>query len=75
MKARRRVEFTGVELATPVEKATTGLVKKATAARGAVVRKEDRLPRLGVVEMSPGRAEARWRGRCYGERGHRGGAA
>ena len=30
MKARRCVEFTGVELAASVEKAATGLVEKAT---------------------------------------------
>jgi hypothetical protein len=29
MEARRRVEFTGVELAAPMEKATTGPVEKA----------------------------------------------
>ena len=31
MEARRRVEFTGVELTAPMEKVATDLVEKATA--------------------------------------------
>jgi hypothetical protein len=33
MEDRRHVEFTGVELAAPVEKATAGPVEKATAGK------------------------------------------
>jgi hypothetical protein len=52
------VEFTGVELATPVEKVTTGLVEKAAAGgrrsgeggRSAAV--------LSAMEMSAGGAKA-----------------
>jgi hypothetical protein len=56
-------------------KAEAGLVEKAAAVRtlekaatgsgagGAVEREEDRLPRLGAVEMLAGGAKARWRGR------------
>jgi hypothetical protein len=42
---------------------------------GAVEREEDRLPRLGAVEMTVSGVEAQWRGRHGGERSHRGDAA
>jgi hypothetical protein len=85
MKARRHVEFTGVELAddaelaAPVEKDATSLVEKTAAGpqalksprhvRGAVEREEDRLMCSGAVEMPASRAERRWRVRSLRRHG------
>ena len=59
MEACRRVEFTDVDLAAPVEKATTGPLEKAAA--WWTGRKMGCCASSGTVEMPPGGAEVRWR--------------
>jgi hypothetical protein len=49
--------------------------RRSQGVRGVLSREEDWLLRSSAVEMSPGGAEARWRGRRGGERGRGGGAA
>ena len=46
--------------------------RRLRRARGTVDREEDRLPRLGAMEIPADGAKARWRGRRGGEHDHRG---
>jgi hypothetical protein len=77
MEARRRLEFTGVELAggeelaAPVEKATTDLMRVVTVLVEKVVRALENATADGAAEMEEGRQPLRATGAMKMEEGVR----